>query len=80
MDGEPGDREAVRGRQTVSMSAWDAVGAIAESVSALGIGAVVWQISETRKSRGLAEVVAYNDTKAHLDARAPRVGGCIDGA
>jgi hypothetical protein len=55
------------------MSAWEAVGAIAESVSALGIGILVIQVNEARKSRGLSEVVAYNDTKAHLDARAPRI-------
>jgi hypothetical protein len=60
------------------MSAWDAVGAIAQSVSALGITLVVFQITEARKSRGLSEVVAHNDTKAHLDARAPRIEVHVD--
>lgn len=60
------------------MSAWEAVGAIAESISALGIGFVAIQIAEARKSRGLSEVVAYNDTKAQLDARAPRVEVHLD--
>jgi len=60
------------------MTNWGAVSAIAESVSALGIGLVVFSLAEARRSRGVSEVAAYNDTKARLDAQAPRIEVHVD--
>jgi hypothetical protein len=62
------------------MSPWDAVGAVAQAVSAAGIGILAFQVTEARRARGVSEVAAYNDTKAHMDARAPRVEVHVLGA
>jgi hypothetical protein len=56
------------------MNAWpDVVGAIAESVSALAIGGLFVQFRQSRTALGLSEAAVYNDTRARMEAAAPRV-------
>jgi hypothetical protein len=56
------------------MTNWSAgTTAIAAVISAGGIGFLAFQVTEARRTRGVAEVATYNDTKARMDAQAPRV-------
>ena len=55
------------------MSAWEAVSAVAGSVSAVGIVFLGFQVSEARRARGVSEVAAYNDARGRMDDAAPRV-------